>query len=57
MKVDNNSERNVEYGLFDELEFNSPLTKEQYEMLINRKIERAKVYHRLFSTPVDFSQK
>lgn len=45
MKVDNNYEFDVKYGFFDDFEVTDPLTEEQYNMLLERKLERIKIYH------------
>jgi hypothetical protein len=44
MKVDNKSNVNVEFGFFDD-DYNETLTEQERELLIQRKIERAKFYH------------
>jgi hypothetical protein len=44
MKVDKKYEVDVEYGFFDD-EYDSVLTKDEYESLIRNKLERAKFYH------------
>lgn len=45
MKVDNNYEYDVKYGFFDDFEVTDPLTEEQYNMLLERKLERIRIYH------------
>jgi len=44
MKVDNKSNVSVEFGFFED-EYNETLSEEERELLIQRKIERAKFYH------------
>ena len=43
MKVDKKYEVDVEYGFFDD-EYDSFLTKDEYESLIRNKLARAKFY-------------
>lgn len=45
MKVDNNYKFDVQYRFFDDFAVTDPLTKEQYNMLLERKLERIKIYH------------
>ena len=45
MKVDSNYEFDVQYGFFDDFEVTDPLTEEQCNILLERKLERIKIYH------------